>query len=128
MIFFKKKYLFICLIFFSKYILISCDNEKLFTLENSLTGFIFENKLQYTEDFNPYTYRNFYNGGGVALGDINNDGLIDIYLTVYIVDNIENGMLVLNNLLSYKVCDEKKKLDLKTTLEALPEVSIIYPE
>ena len=47
---------------------------------------------------------------------------------VYIVDNVENGMLVLNNLLSYKDCDEKKKLDLKTTLEALPEVSIIYPE
>ena len=47
---------------------------------------------------------------------------------VYIVDNVEKGMLVLNNLLSYKDCDEKKKLDLKTTLEALPEVSIIYPE
>ena len=87
MIFSKKKYLFICLLLFSKYILISCDNEKLFTLENSLTGLIFENKLQYTEDFNPYTYRNFYNGGGVALGDINNDGLIDIYLTGNIVDN-----------------------------------------
>ena len=73
MIFFKKKYLFICLLLFSNFILISCDNQKLFTLENTLAGLIFENKLQYTEDFNPYTYRNFYNGGGVALGDINND-------------------------------------------------------
>lgn len=48
---------------------------------------IFENKLDYTEEFNPYTYRNFYNGGGVALGDINKDGLIDIYLTGNIVGN-----------------------------------------
>ena len=48
---------------------------------------IFENNLDYTENLNPYTYRNFYNGGGVALGDINNDGLIDVYFTGNIVDN-----------------------------------------
>ena len=51
------------------------------------SGVIFNNALSYTEDFNPYTYRNFYNGGGVALGDINNDGLIDIFLTGNIVEN-----------------------------------------
>ena len=65
----------------------SCDDSKLFSLESDSSGVIFENKLEYTENFNPYTYRNFYNGGGVALGDINNDGLIDIYLTGNIVDN-----------------------------------------
>ena len=65
----------------------SCDDSKLFSLESDSSGVIFENKLEYTEEFNPYTYRNFYNGGGVALGDINNDGLIDIYLTGNIVDN-----------------------------------------
>ncbi|MEO9892128.1 VCBS repeat-containing protein [Aurantibacter sp.] len=51
------------------------------------TGVTFQNTLSYTEDFNPYLYRNFYNGGGVALGDINNDGLLDIYFSGNIVDN-----------------------------------------
>lgn len=51
------------------------------------SGIDFENNLSYTEDFNPYIYRNFYNGGGVAIGDINNDGLEDIYFTGNIVDN-----------------------------------------
>jgi hypothetical protein len=52
----------------------------------------FNNELSYTEAFNPYTYRNFYNGAGVALGDINNDGLIDIYFT----GNLVNNALYLN--------------------------------
>lgn len=43
------------------------------------TGVNFTNQLTFDQAFNIYTYRNFYNGGGVALGDVNNDGLIDIY-------------------------------------------------
>ena len=45
------------------------------------TGVQFENTLGYDYDFNVYRYRNFYNGGGVALGDVNNDGVLDIFLT-----------------------------------------------
>ena len=69
--------------------LVSCNNiESRFEKKISdHTGISFQNTLSYTEDFNPYTYRNFFNGGGVALGDINNDGLIDIYFTGNIVDN-----------------------------------------
>ena len=69
--------------------LVSCNNiDSRFEKKLSdHTGISFQNTLSYTEDFNPYTYRNFFNGGGVALGDINNDGLIDIYFTGNIVDN-----------------------------------------
>ena len=45
------------------------------------SGIDFRNDLEFDEKFNIFTYRNFYNGGGVALGDVNNDGLLDIYLT-----------------------------------------------
>ena len=73
-------------------LLLSCGNgleepATLFSLKGESTGIHFENKLEYTEDFNPYTYRNFYNGGGVALADVNNDGLLDVYLTGNIVAN-----------------------------------------
>ncbi|WP_291786589.1 VCBS repeat-containing protein, partial [Cecembia sp.] len=47
----------------------------------SHSGIDFRNDLSFDEKFNIFTYRNFYNGGGVALGDVNNDGMIDIYLT-----------------------------------------------
>ncbi len=48
-------------------------------LDTAATGVTFLNNLNYTEEFNPYTFRNFYNGGGVAIGDINNDSLPDIF-------------------------------------------------
>lgn len=64
------------------------ENLKLFELMDSKEmGITFENNLPYTEEYNTYTYRNFYNGGGVALGDVNNDGLLDIYFTGNLTDN-----------------------------------------
>ena len=45
------------------------------------TRIAFENTLGYDYDFNVYRYRNFYNGGGVALGDINQDGQLDVFFT-----------------------------------------------
>ena len=50
-------------------------------LSNSKTNINFQNNLNYTEELNPYTYRNFYNGGGVGIGDFNNDSLQDIFFT-----------------------------------------------
>ena len=54
----------------------------MFELQDSTaTGINFINNVQNTKDFNIFSYRNFYNGGGVATGDINNDGLADIFFT-----------------------------------------------
>ena len=50
-------------------------------LSSDQTGIDFVNQLDYTEQLNTYTYKNFYSGGGVGLGDINNDGLIDIFFS-----------------------------------------------
>ena len=87
-------------LFFS--LLIACNptqsNEKehipqLFTMilaEDS--GINFTNQLDYNKDFNIYTYRNFYNGGGIAIGDINKDGLMDVYFTA----NMHPNKLFLN--------------------------------
>ncbi len=61
-------------------------------LQPSYTGIDFENELEYTEEFNTYTYRNFYNGAGVGIADFNNDGLADIFFC----SNQQENRLYLN--------------------------------
>ena len=51
------------------------------------TGITFANTLTPAETLNTYVFRNFYNGGGVAIGDLTNDGLADIFLTGNQVSN-----------------------------------------
>jgi hypothetical protein len=51
------------------------------------TGITFINELESTEDFDVFRYRNFYNGGGVGIGDFNNDSLVDVYFTSNMGDN-----------------------------------------
>ena len=56
--------------------------DQLFSLlPSTATGVHFENRLVETRDLNVFTYRNYYNGGGVAIGDLTGDGLPEIVLT-----------------------------------------------
>ncbi len=71
------------LITFFSTILSSCGgfSDNLFKLISpEESGIQFENKLENTDEMNYFNYRNFYNGAGVAIGDVNNDGLSDVYL------------------------------------------------
>ena len=86
---FKKLFYLSCTVF------LSCtpSADKMFTLmPSSVTGINFINPLQETEQFNVLNYGYLYNGGGVAIGDINNDGLSDIYFT----GNMVGSRLYLN--------------------------------
>ena len=86
----------IILVFF-QLLMVSCESEKgrkLFTLLTpSQSGVKFSNELIETDSANYFLYQGFYMGGGVAIGDVNNDGLQDIYLTGNMVEN----KLYLNN-------------------------------
>jgi enediyne biosynthesis protein E4 len=70
--------------------LIGCKqkNDTLFTLlKSSETGIDFTNTVEENNNLNILTYEYLYNGGGVAAGDFNNDGLIDLFFTGNAVDN-----------------------------------------
>lgn len=75
---------------------LACSEPKTDTvfqlLQPSESGIDFRNDLKYDEEFNVYTYRNYYNGGGVSVGDINQDGLVDVYFT----SNLNANKLFLN--------------------------------
>ncbi len=50
-------------------------------LSSSETGISFSNNITETDSFNYFNYEYMYIGGGTAIGDVNNDGLEDIYFT-----------------------------------------------
>ena len=79
-------------------------------LETSQTGINFINEVKNGEDMNIFKYRNFYNGGGVAIGDINNDGLSDVYFT----SNLGTNKLYLNKG-DFKFEDISKKAGVEGT-------------
>jgi enediyne biosynthesis protein E4 len=81
----KISYCICCLLFFC-----SCTEKEqpLFTiLQPSHSAITFENKIEETPEINILAYEYTYNGGGVAAGDFNNDGLCDLYFSGNAVKN-----------------------------------------
>ena len=78
-------------VLFLSMVFTGCKNEKdkpLFTeMSETYTGINFKNTLFEDGPLNVANYIYFYNGGGVAIGDINNDGLQDILFTGNMVRN-----------------------------------------
>lgn len=81
---FFSSYPFILLLFF-----ISCKHDQTASLFQLMpnTGIEFNNKVVDQKLDNSFLFRNFYNGGGVAIGDIDNDGLPDVFFTSNMGEN-----------------------------------------
>jgi hypothetical protein len=86
----------------------------LFTrLPATYTGVAFENRLTESREQNVFTYRNFYNGGGVAIGDLTGDSLPEVVLT-----SNQGGAHVYLNLGSFRFRDVTKDVAIATARDS----------
>ncbi len=77
------------------------NNFQFQLLRKDVTGLDFHNELRQNTDFNALNYAYFYNGGGVAAGDFNQDGLDDLFFT----NNMGPNKLFLNEGGAFKFKD-----------------------
>ncbi len=65
----------------------NAQQTRFLALPATQTGLSFSNPIVETEALNVLSYEYFFNGGGTAVGDINNDGLPDLFFTANMGDN-----------------------------------------
>ncbi|MDE3212529.1 MAG: VCBS repeat-containing protein [Bacteroidota bacterium] len=88
-----------------------CSHKKptLFKLISSdESGIHFNNKIVENDTLNPLDVTNIYNGGGVGIGDFNNDGLQDIYFTG---SKVPNRLYLNEGHMKFKDVTEEAKVD-----------------
>ncbi|MFI5153303.1 MAG: VCBS repeat-containing protein [Chitinophagales bacterium] len=110
--------LLISLLFFLSCSCHQTENESLFQLMDD-TGISFENKVVDNKEENSFQFRNFYNGGGVATGDLNNDGLADVILTSNTGSNkifINKGNFKFEDITSHSGLEQKGQWSTGVTL------------
>ncbi len=92
------------------WLITSCSEDTLFRkLDANETGILFNNEIEphLTDTFNVLDFEYMYNGAGVAVGDVNNDGLVDLYFA----GNFVSGKLYLNKgQLKFKDITETSKV------------------
>jgi len=77
---------------FTLFTFTSCSKKadtKFELLSSSQTNIHFSNDVENTPEFNIVNYLYFYDGGGVAVGDINNNGLPDLF---FVGNEVENRL------------------------------------
>jgi len=104
----KIKHYLLCLCLLS---LLSCgkkDDIVFKKLSSEKTKISFTNQITETEDVNILDYMYFYNGGGVAVGDINNDSLPDIFFSG---NQVKNKLYLNQGNLIFKDISKQAKIE-----------------
>jgi hypothetical protein len=89
---------------------LGCNNTNDLLFKNppsTETGLTFSNTISETDELNILDYLYYYNGGGVALGDINNDGLVDIFLSG---NQVKNRLFINKGNLKFEDISEKANI------------------
>ncbi|GDX53052.1 hypothetical protein LBMAG27_20990 [Bacteroidota bacterium] len=88
----QSKRFYLSILFVLQFLHVNAQTTLFSLLPPDSTGVNFVNIIKDTKDLNVIKYEYYYNGGGVAIGDVNNDGLPDLYFS----SNVNECRLYLN--------------------------------